>query len=270
MRATPPVRRFLEWNRRISRALTPAHVHDASVFGGYVKLGALLLSHPRVSRVADIGAGRRWHFPAYYKAWYGIHLIGLDIDAEEMAPNELLDEKIVCDVVQGIPVPPGSLDLVMVRAGIEHFSDNGAFLRHAHAALRPGGFLLAQFPGRYAPFAIANRLLPRRAARWFLHGVMGASPEELGFRAHYDRTHYSGFRALSAAAGFAELHHAPGYFSAPYVEQFVPAYLLYYLYDSLCFAAGARNLASYHLWLLQKPDPTGLEDAEPLRLHAWR
>src|SRR5262249_55036298 len=147
---------FLDVNRRISKALTPKHVHEANVFGGYRKLGAMLLSHPDVRRVVDVGSGKSWHFPKHYKEWYGIHLIGVDIDAAEMLANELLDEKLECDVVESIPVEPGSVDLIMINSGVEHFHDNERFLRNAYQALRPGGFLLAQFPNRYAPFAIAN------------------------------------------------------------------------------------------------------------------
>src|SRR5262249_11476846 len=157
--------RFIELNRALCRRLTPTHVHEANVFGVYRKLGALLLSHPEVHRVLDCGAGKRWHFPDYYKQWYDIHLIGVDIDAREIGGNPDLDEKIVCDVTDRIPVPAESIDLVMVSSGIEHFSDNRAFLGSAYACLRPGGFLLAQFPGRYAPFAILNRLLPPLAAK---------------------------------------------------------------------------------------------------------
>src|SRR5262249_16192327 len=155
---------FIEFNRILCRRLTPTHVHETNVFGVYRKLGALLLSHPEVHRVLDCGAGKRWHFPSYYKRWYGIHLIGVDIDAHETKDNPDLDEAFVCDVTDRLPLPAECIDLVMVSSGIEHFGDNRAFLRNAYACLRPGGFLLAQFPGRYAPFAILNRLLPPRAA----------------------------------------------------------------------------------------------------------
>jgi SAM-dependent methyltransferase len=261
---------FVAANRRISRSLTPTHVHEANVFGGYRKLGAMLLSHPDVHRVLDVGGGKTWHFPPHYKEWYGINLIGLDIDAAEMEPNQLLDEKIECDVVESIPIEPDSVDLVMVHSGIEHFHDNQRFLRNAFAALRPGGFLLAQFPNRYAPFAVANRLLPKQVTRRLLDAAMGNAAKELGFQAYYDRTHYSGFRRMFESAGFKELYYSPGFYSSDYFAFFVPFFMLSYAFDALRFATGIKNLASYNLWVLQKPDPMKVNGSDhPFRFYAW-
>ncbi|MDJ0388397.1 class I SAM-dependent methyltransferase [Roseomonas sp. E05] len=261
------VHALLDLNRRSSRRLTPGHVHEANVFGMYRKIGGLLLSHPDVTRVIDCGAGKSWQFPSYYKRWYGIHLIGLDIDPEEMTENPDLDEKITCDVTESIPVPSGSVDLVMVSSGIEHFRDNEAFLRHAYDTLRPGGFLVAQFPGRYAPFAIANRLLPRKAAKSLIGLAMRDDADVLGFTAHYDRTHYSAYSAMAKRTGFDVVYHAPGYYSSSYADFFLPLWLCSYAYDVLRFGLGIRDLASYNLFVLQKPGAA--PDQEPLRLYAW-
>ena len=135
---------FISVNRRACTALTPDHIHEVNVFGMYRKLGTMLMSHPRVSRVVDVGAGKSWHFPSYYKDWFHIHLIGLDIDMAEMAENELLDKKIECDVVNRIPLDPGSVDLFMIRSGIEHFTNNELALRNLFETLRPGGFVLVE------------------------------------------------------------------------------------------------------------------------------
>lgn len=252
----------IEWSRR----LTPRHIHEANVFGVYRKLAPLLMAMPNVRTVADVGAGRKWHFPGYYKDWFQVKLIGLDIDAAEMEPNYALDEKIVCDVVKDIPLPDGSLDLITVDSGMEHFSDNERFLENAFAKLRAGGFLIAQCPSRYAPFAIANRLIPPALSRHILDKTMGETAPELGFQAYYDRTNYSAFRHLIKQIGFHEIYHSPGYYSSTYFEFFTPLYLLSYMFDAVRFAVGAKALASYHLWILQKPDSNA---TETLRLYAW-
>lgn len=259
--------RFFAANRRLSQAITPRHVHEANVFGAYRKIGALLLSRPDVRTVVDVGAGKTWHFPLYYKQWYGIRLIGLDIDAAEMQSNVALDARIECDVSDHIALADESADLFMVHSGIEHFADNERFLRNSLRVLRPGGYLVAQFPSRYAPFVMANRVLPQRWTRSLLDSAMGERARLLGFRAHYDRTDYAAFRRMFRAVGFEEQYHLPGYCSSSYCEFFVPLFMLSYMYDTLTFALGVRQLAAYNFWLLRKPDPAGKD--EPLRLYAW-
>jgi SAM-dependent methyltransferase len=261
------LKKFFAANRRMSQAMTPRHVHEANVFGAYRKLATLLMSRPDVRTVVDIGAGKSWHFPRYYKEWFKIHLIGLDIDAAEMIPNDVLDEKVECDVVKGIALPNDSVDLITVSSGIEHFSNNENFLRNAFSVLRPGGYFIAQFPSRYAPFALANRLLPAKASRRVLDSAMGSTATELGFRAYYDRTNYHSFKGLTRQAGFNEIYHLPGYYSSSYFEFFVPFYLMSYVFDAVRFGMGIKELASYNLWVLQKPGPSALE--QPMQLYAW-
>lgn len=258
---------FFQLNQRLARRITPQHVHEANVFGAYWKIGAMLLSHPDVRKVVDVGAGKKWNFPEHYKKWYGIELIGIDIDADEMEPNQLLDEKITCDAVEGMPIEPDSVDLVTINSGIEHFSDNKKFLGNAYRILRPGGFLLAQFPGRYSPFAVVNRMLPQKVSRKLLDKFTD-SPGELGFKAVYDRTNYTSFKRMVDETGFKEVYYLPGFYSSYYLEFFFPLYVMSYAYDSLRFSLGARNLASYNLWVLQKPAEAE-ELATDFRFYAW-
>lgn len=261
------LRSFFALNKRLSQAITPDHFHEANVFAAYHKIGAILLSHPNTKVVLDVGAGKQWHFPKHYKGWYGIKLIGLDIDGAEMKENLLLDEKVECDAVEQIPLPPESVDLVMISSGIEHFSNNQKFLKNAFDVLGPGGYLIAQFPGRYAPFAVANRLLPNSTSKKLLAASMGETAEHLGFTAHYDRTNYSAFRKMVQASGFKVIYHLPGYNSSSYFEFFVPFYLVSYLCDSAMHAAGLRDLAAYNLWVLRKP---GESDLPEFKLYAWK
>ena len=206
-------------------------------------------------------------FPVIISNGTNIHLIGADIDASEMERNQDLNEKIVCDVTEVIPLPSGSVDLVMVSSGVEHFKNNQAFLGNAYSCLRPGGFMLAQFPGRYAPFAIVNRTLPRRVAKQLLLISMQDDSGVLGFEAYYDRTHYSAFAKIARVEGFNIIYYSPGFYSSSYADFFLPLWLLSYSYDVLRFALGTKNLASYNLFLLQKPE---LRPTVPaFRLYAW-
>jgi len=261
------IQRFFSINRTIARAMTPFHVHEANVFGVYRKLGALMLAHPKIRVVADCGAGRTWHFPFHYKKWFNIYLIGLDIDADEMTGNASLDQTIDCDVTTSMPLENGSVDLFMVSSGVEHFSDNQRFLENCFQALRPGGYVIAQFPGRYSPFAIANRFLPRRLAKMLLRTSMKDSDGVLGFEAHYDRTNFSAFRSIAKKAGFEITYYSPGYYSSNYAEFFLPLWVFSYIYDVVRFAIGVKDLASYNLFLLRKPDADA--PSADFQLYAW-
>lgn len=244
---------FVEANRRISWRLTPAYIREANTFAMYVKVAQLLLSRPDVETVVDVGAGRKWQFPAELKQHYGLKLIGIDVDADEIALNDELDESIVADAMTAWPVVPGSVDLVMCHSGVEHFADNRAFLSAAYTALRPGGYAVMQFPSPWAPFAILNRLLPTSLTRWLLHNLIPGSDGVLGFKAHYNRTRYAPFARLAQSEGLEIDYHYPGYFSADYFGFFVPLYFLAHGFDLFRFALGSRNLASYNLFVLRKP-----------------
>ena len=259
--------KFFAANKRFSKWVTPSHVHESDVFGMYRKIGTIVLSRPDVHAVADVGAGTEWQFPTYYKDWYGLELSGLDLAGDDMAHNASLDHRFVCDVTGEVPLASGSIDLVMAHSGVEHFRDNELFLQNVMRILRPGGYMLAQFPGRFAPFAIANRTLPARTARTLLKASMG-NTDMLGFEAHYDRTHYTAFKNLSEKVGLEVIYHNPGYFSSSYFEFFSPLFFVSYAFDMARYIVGFRNAASYNLFLLQKKPLT--PETQPLRLYAWK
>ncbi len=249
------LRKFVTANRKLSFALTPKHVLQGNVFAQYERLCPLLMSFPDVKTVIDVGAGKSWHFPQWCKEAYGVRLVGLDIDGAEMVGNASLDEAIECDVTQSIPVEPNSADLVTAYSGVEHFSDNHAFLKHAYQALRPGGALIAQFPNDLAPFAIINRLLPEKLKMRLLHALVPGSEGVLGFKIHYDRIRPSRFKTIAKDVGFEVEYYYPGYYSSGYFAAFTPIYMLSYLYDMLRYALGISEISSYSLFILRKPGP---------------
>ena len=246
---------FVRWNRRLSKRITPDNHYEANVFGMYIKTATICMAQGDVHHVLDVGAGAFWQFPLHYKADLGLHLTGVDIDGVNLARNVALDERLECDVTRALPLPDAAIDLITVWSGIEHFSDNASFLRNCARVLRPGGRLVAQFPSRYAPFAVANRLLPPRFTRWLLARIMPGSEGVLGFSAHYDNTDYAAFCRIVAAAGLEVEYYYPGYFSSDYFGFFLPLYILSTAYDLLRFCLGVRSLASYNLFILRKPGP---------------
>lgn len=250
------LRAVVNANRRWSKRITPAHFEEANVHSMFAKISSILISPPDTIRVLDAGAGSSWFLPRDYKPRYGLYLIGADIDLEELEQNEALDEKIVCDVCTNIPIEDGSIDLITAFSGIEHFPNNLGFLQECYRTLRPGGRLVAQFPGRYAPFAVLNRSLPERMKRFLLKVLIPGSEGVLGFKAFYDRTNYSAFSRIARTAGFDIEYHFPGYFSSDYFAFCLPLYIVSLVFDLLRFSVGAKNLASYNLFVLVKPGPS--------------
>jgi SAM-dependent methyltransferase len=220
----------------------------------FPKLAAVLFALPSTRRVIDAGAGAAWCFPIEYKRYFDLTLIGVDIDAGEMVLNLALDERIVGDVCASLNVEKGTADLITAYSGVEHFPDNAAFLRNCHEALRPGGRWIGQFPSRYASFAILNRLIPEESKKRLLQRLRPDAVDHIGFKAHYDRTHYSAFRKMAEDAGFVVEYWHPGYFHF-YFAFFTPLYLLSLLSGLVRMAFGLRDFATYNLFILRKPGP---------------
>jgi SAM-dependent methyltransferase len=239
-------------NVEICRAITPRHIADTSAFAQFraAFLNAVLELEP--GTVVDLGAGKHWHHNPAVKRLAGFKLVGVDIELAEMAQNTMLDERIQCDVTKTIDLPPGSADLVTVRSGVEHFADNEAFLRNLHALLRPGGRAVLLFPGRYAPFVLINRMLPRRVARAALHLLVPGSEGVLGFPAYYDRTTARQFSKVAQKAGFSVVRCSCTYYSSMYFRFFAPLFALSLLLDHLRHVLAIKELASFYLFVLEK------------------
>ncbi len=243
-------KRFVLANVALSDLIEPSIVEKTHAYTKYDELGVKLL-RAGPATVLDVGAGRQWHFAPDFKA-PGMKLIGFDIDLAEMRENSLLDQKICGDACEGLGVPDQSVDLVMGRAVIEHLHDNAAFLSAANEALREGGHLIVTFPSRYAPFAILNRILPRRLSKWLLSHLVPNSDGILGFEAFYDRTSFGSFKKLLVDAGFEVEREYASYFSSSYYRFFVPLFAIGLAYDYFCYTLGKPQLASYFLFVAKK------------------
>ncbi len=209
----------------------------------------LLRGRPKT--VLDVGAGKRWHFNASLKQ-SGMDLIGFDIDMVEMSENMLLDRKICGDACESLNVPDKSVDLIMGRAVIEHLHDTASFLNNANRALREDGRLIVTFPSRHAPFAILNRILPRKVSSWLLSRLVPNSSGVLGFEAFYDRTTFPAFRQILADSGFEIEQEFASYFSSWYYRFFAPLFVVGLGYDYLCYTLGDPRFASFFMFVARK------------------
>lgn len=244
------LRRFVRANVALSDRIEPSIVKKTHAYTRYHEAGtALLQLEPET--VLDVGAGKQWHFTPSLKA-PGMKLIGFDIDIAEMAENALLDQKVCGDACTSLGIPDQSVDLIMGRAVIEHLHDTASFLKSANRALREDGRLIVTFASKHAPFAVLNRILPRRVSQWLLTHLVPGSSGKLGFEAFYNRATFDEFKRSLIDAGFEVEEEFASYFSSSYYRFFAPLFVVGLGLNYLCYALGTPRLASYFMFIARK------------------
>jgi SAM-dependent methyltransferase len=242
---------LVERLRRFSFAITPDHYEQTHAYRHYHSRVEIELLKSASAVVVDLGGGRHFQFDEARRI-RPFRLISIDIDQAELDANASADERICADVCAPGLKLPNPADLVLSRAGFEHFQDNKAALANLAGMLRPGGKAIVVFAGRHAPFAVLNRLLPERMAQWALSMLIPGSTTECGFHAHYDRCTFSAFSECAENSGFDVVEYYPSFFSSGYFAFAPPLYVLSLALDVLRFAIGGRNLASYHFFVLAR------------------
>lgn len=246
------IQAFARANRKLSHFMTPRHLEQNTAHTRYKYEFHGALAERPVHVVLDVGAGQHWFFDPNLKKRFQFKLIGTDVSSSEMATNTSLDETIVSDACVNLGVPPNSINIISVRAAFEHFSDNARFLKNCAVVLREGGIVILTFPGRYAPFAIINRVLPGTLSSWLLRNLIPDSEEELGFKAYYDLCYDTAIRKAASEAGLTVETAFYDFYSSDYFAFFTPLYALSLLYDHLRYLIGIRNTASYYTFVLRK------------------
>ena len=246
--------RFFDANRRVrhwmERRLPDRFVRSFNV--RYVETVSAYLNEARQPVVVDIGAGKESHFIDRISEDVAPRLVGVDIDPAEIAVNPDLDLKVVCDVAQSRVFAEQSVDFLVSRSVVEHLHDNAACIRSAGEILKPGGMFIHLFPGRYAPFAIINRLLPDAVARRILYFFHPQFREPCGFKPYYDRCYYSAMKSMLEENGFEVVAIERRYYQSLYLDFFAPFFLIGLLYDYLAYLSGIPNLASQLLVIARK------------------
>ncbi len=205
---------------------------------------------------ADVGGGRTCSY-AHLLPAERARLVAVDVSAEELALNEEADETRVADITRGLPFEDGELAFLSSRAVMEHLPEVGSFVDHAHRVLAPGGRTIHLFPGRYALFALAARLLPFDPLKGLLHRVYPQTHEVVDFPVFYDRCHPSAFERLLRERGFTEVQVSVSFNQTDYAAALVPAFVLVALYEVAVRALGLRDLAAYVLVRPASPPSRG-------------
>jgi ubiquinone/menaquinone biosynthesis C-methylase UbiE len=250
--------RFFAANRTLSAAVEvrlpdsfKRHPHTLYKF----QVAELLNSRP-AQVVLDVGGGKDCPFLPYVNQPQTHLIIALDSSEEELRRNRRLQDRVVADAAaHGFPLRDGCADLVVSRAVVEHIRDNSALFESCARVLRPGGAMIHAFPGRFAPFALLNRVLPNRLVRRLVRYLLPewAEEENYGFPAFYDRCYFSAVKQQLEHNGFINARFILSYYQSMYFSYFLPVYLIMLVYDLVAWGSGIRNLASGILVTAERP-----------------
>jgi SAM-dependent methyltransferase len=110
---------------------------------------------PPGSTVLDLMSSWRSHWPAGHPR---ARLVGLGLNAEEMADNPDLDEYQVHDINQdpSLPFADESFDAVVITVSVQYLTRPLETFRQINRLLRPGGVCIITF---------SNRMFPTKAVR---------------------------------------------------------------------------------------------------------
>lgn len=87
-------------------------------------------------------------------------VIGVDVD-DAVLENPVVDEAHVFDG-KHVPLPDGSVDLVLSDHVFEHIADPAAAAAELDRLLKPGGWICARTPASTSLIAIGARVVPNR------------------------------------------------------------------------------------------------------------
>jgi SAM-dependent methyltransferase len=193
--------------------------------------------------VVDVGGGRKCDFAGYRDTASGVRIIAVDISEDELAKNHDVDEKRVADVTKDLPFKTGEVDMVVSHSLFEHLRDSEAFVVNSSRVLKPGGYFIHLFASKFAPFAIANQLLPAVLSKRLLK-MLKPEATRVGFDAYYDRTYASATKRLLIRHGFEIVSLKTRYYQSRYWDFFVPLFLMSVLYELAIYAIDAQDLAA--------------------------
>lgn len=126
----------------------------------------LLDAVPPGAEVLDLLSSWRSHWPSELAKR---RLVGLGLNAEEMADNPDLDDFVVHDVntLPRLPFDDASFDAVVITVSIQYLTQPVAVFRDVHRVLRAGGLFAVIYSNRMFPtkaVAIWRRLNDRQHA----------------------------------------------------------------------------------------------------------
>lgn len=156
----------------------------------YTRVNSLVSSS---TTLLDYGAGRGRQFdvpdPGYTQVLQNFQgrvarVIGVDV-ASAVLDHPHLDERHVIQPGAALPVPAGSVDVVVADWVLEHLDQPDEFAREMERLLKPGGWLCARTVNRWGYVGIGARLVPNRVHTHLVRKLIPVARSDDVFRTAY-------------------------------------------------------------------------------------
>ncbi len=198
-------------------------------------------------RVLDVGSGARPAVPLEQRPSECVY-VGLDISASELerAGASAYDEVIVGDICSGLAPTVAPFDLVLSWQVLEHVPSMRAALATQHAALVPGGRMLAMLSGAWSIHALGARVIPYRLSTALQARLLNHVAEDK-FPTRYDSCTDRALRRRLAEGGWKSWEILPYYRSGNYLSFIPPLQRLYVAYESWAARRPHVNLATHYI-----------------------
>src|SRR5215469_2648681 len=207
---------------------------------------ALIRAQEDGAVVLDLGGGRSCIYTEDVEPPGRITIIAVDISPDELALNTDVAETRVADVADKLPMPDGSVDLIMSRALLEHVDGVPAAIREMAPVLRPGGSTLHLVPCRYSIFGTAARLLPFGPLVRLTYKFAPLFRDySFGFKVRYDHCFPSALEREFLAAGFSNVELQVSWACDGFFWGIYPIFVLHACYEQLMRRLHIRRLAAY-------------------------
>lgn len=247
------IRAFVSWNVRLSYRVDQLLPTVFRLDGYEHYIDAIVPRHLRAKTcIYDVGGGKRPYLTDEAKRALGARVVGIDIDADELAlaPVGAYDRAITADITTF--VGEGDADLVMCHTVLEHVLNTDGAVAAVASILKPGGQALIFIPCRNALFARLNLLLPERLKQTVLFAVYPESRQMSGFPSHYQDCTPSAVSRLARRHGLVEVERMT-FWSSGYFNAFFPAYAAWRLWLILAKTLGWEDCCETFALVLQKP-----------------
>ena len=239
-----PLRIFFDANRRLSTAVADLWPHQReSLEARYNVVAAEAVRRRPGQLVVDVGGGKALRYAELITPGEA-HIVAVDISEEELRGNDQVNETRVADVTDRLPFEAGEVDVLTSSSVLEHLPNVGGFLDEAARVLKDDAVMVHIFPGRYAAFALLNRVLPEDVKRWLLYRLYPQTVGVCGFPAFYDLCYPSAMEKACRERGFEVELSVRYYGSADYFTVFFPLFLVFFVWELFVRTIRARDLAA--------------------------